>query len=295
MTLDGTEGVIRVVGLIVFVVAWIEAGRGAARASARIPGAASSLAGRIGMLPAYLLVAVPYFAVCALLWTPIPVDLSVPWRVTALSAGALIGLGGAALYLAGRWTLGPEYNVTGTCGAQLFDDHQLVVAGPYRRVRHPMFIGVALGALGGLLVYRTWTFVFVIAALPGLWLRARAEDRLLGAHFGDRYEAYRAAVRGWIPRLRVSPEVDALGPPSPRPGPIGQLRERLAPNTTIGGRLLRGLVIAPGSGWVALASPWPSWLRIAAAVTMAASIVSAVSGHCFMRDVAGLFTPGRAR
>jgi protein-S-isoprenylcysteine O-methyltransferase Ste14 len=48
-------------------------------------------------------------------------------------------------------------------------------------------------------------FMIVIATvifIAGLEIRTRAEDRLLSSHFGDRFEAYRGAVRAYVPFVR---------------------------------------------------------------------------------------------
>lgn len=295
MVLDNVEQVARIAGAVIVALAWIEAGRGMASSADRSPGPASALAARIGVLPAYLVVAVPYFALCALLWRPLPIEPSTAARIAALAVGAPVGLAGATLYLWGRWTLGPMYNVTGTLGAQLYDGHRLVVAGPYRRLRHPMYAGIVLGAVGGLLVYRTWTLVFVVAALPGVVLRARSEERLLAAAIGDAFDDYRRAVPAWIPEIRVRTEARMVEPDSPpRPmSPVRRLRSLLAPNSTVAGRLVRGLVVAPAAGWVVWATSWPLGLKVAAAVVMVLSVVSAVTGHCFLYDVSRLVRPHR--
>jgi protein-S-isoprenylcysteine O-methyltransferase Ste14 len=81
---------------------------------------------------------------------------------------------------------------------------RLVVVGPYRYVRNPMYIAGLLVLLGQAMVY---------AAEPLLWYALAYafgthvfvvgyEERTLTRRFGDDYAAYRAAVRRWLPRLR---------------------------------------------------------------------------------------------
>jgi protein-S-isoprenylcysteine O-methyltransferase Ste14 len=79
----------------------------------------------------------------------------------------------------------------------------LVVSGLYRHLRNPMYVGVVLTILGQalwlgsvtLLAYAAvvWAafFVFVLAY----------EEPALARQFGAEYEAYRAAVPRWLPRL----------------------------------------------------------------------------------------------
>jgi protein-S-isoprenylcysteine O-methyltransferase Ste14 len=82
--------------------------------------------------------------------------------------------------------------------------HNLVAKGPYRFVRNPMIIGVALMLIGQALLWGSWVvgiwacvFVFinhiyfVLSEEPGLEKR-----------FGEGYLDYRANVPRWVPRLR---------------------------------------------------------------------------------------------
>lgn len=76
----------------------------------------------------------------------------------------------------------------------------LVVAGPYRASRNPIYTGMILLLLGiGVMVDGVW---IVALAIPfALVLRygvIAREERYLEAKFGDAYRAYRARVRRWI-------------------------------------------------------------------------------------------------
>ena len=81
---------------------------------------------------------------------------------------------------------------------------RLVVRGPYRRVRNPMISGVLCVLLGEALVFGSlallawWAFVFAINAV----YFPLVEEPGLQRRFGADYEAYRAAVPRWRPRLR---------------------------------------------------------------------------------------------
>ena len=81
---------------------------------------------------------------------------------------------------------------------------RLVVRGPYRRVRNPMISGVLFVLLGEALVFGSlallawWAVVFAINAV----YFPLVEEPGLRRRFGADYEAYRAAVPRWLPRLR---------------------------------------------------------------------------------------------
>jgi protein-S-isoprenylcysteine O-methyltransferase Ste14 len=204
--IDTLTVIVRFVGAAVFWVAWIAGAVGGARGLRHARGPASGLARTMRALGAYTVVAGPYLVVCTLLWRPLPLHLGAGARGVALLVGTVVGGCGAWLYLWGRRTLADMYNVSSAFGSELFGDHRLVTAGPYRIVRHPMYVGLVAAAVGGLLVYRVWALIFVIACLPGAWLKARREDRLLAVRFGPEFEEYRAAVPGWFPRAGRSRE-----------------------------------------------------------------------------------------
>lgn len=148
----------------------------------------------------YALASTGYFACCYRLWRPLPLVLSRPWRALALILGSLLYFPGLALVLWGRLTLAQMYNVSSTFGAQLYADQQLITHGPFALVRHPMYFGILLTTIGGILIYRTWTFLVLLLQLPVLVVRARWEEQALAAEFGAQWAAYRRRVPAWVPR-----------------------------------------------------------------------------------------------
>lgn len=146
----------------------------------------------------YVLATVGYFGLCYRLWRPLPMALSYPLRALALILGLLLYFPGLALILWGRLTLAEMYNVSSSFGAQLFADHQLVIDGPFAHVRHPMYLGFLLASIGGLFLYRTWTFVFVLLQFPSLVVRARREEQALAVSFGEQWVNYCRQVPAWL-------------------------------------------------------------------------------------------------
>lgn len=76
----------------------------------------------------------------------------------------------------------------------------LVVAGPYRFSRNPIYVAMIVLLLGaGVIIDSAW---IVALAVPfALVLRygvIAREERYLEAKFGEAYRAYRARVRRWI-------------------------------------------------------------------------------------------------
>ena len=110
-----------------------------------------------------------------------------------VACGAINLWSGVALAVVGRGTPFP----TQTARA-------LVVTGPYRYLRNPMaFGGLGVGFALGLGRGSWGTMAYAVAGGVIWHLVARPmEERDLAARFGASYQAYRAAVRCWWPRLR---------------------------------------------------------------------------------------------
>ena len=80
----------------------------------------------------------------------------------------------------------------------------LVVGGPYRHVRNPMYLAV-LATIVGQALWLAQPLLFAYAVV--VWAAFASfvrfyEEPHLGERFGASYRAYRAAVPAWIPRLR---------------------------------------------------------------------------------------------
>ena len=147
----------------------------------------------------YVLVAIAEVAAVVRLWRPISLHLSRPMRVVAILVGGLLYAAGLGLIIGGRLALGEMYNVSSSFGAELYVDHRLVTSGPFAMVRHPMYVGAVLGVLGGLLLYRTWTLVLILAHLPIFVFRARREEEALAAEFGEQWRTYARQVPPGLP------------------------------------------------------------------------------------------------
>ena len=76
----------------------------------------------------------------------------------------------------------------------------LVIDGPYRFSRNPMYVGFTLIYLGiTCWVNSRWPLVALVIVLPVMhYLVIRREERYMERRFGDAYRAYRRRVRRWI-------------------------------------------------------------------------------------------------
>jgi protein-S-isoprenylcysteine O-methyltransferase Ste14 len=109
-----------------------------------------------------------------------------------------------ALALWARLTLGKNYFASTGLGVQLFADHQLITNGPFAILRHPMYVGIILAGFGSLLLFTTWTTLFLACFAPLTMLRAWREEKVLAAEFGEQWQEYRRRVPMFIPRLKQS-------------------------------------------------------------------------------------------
>ncbi|NGO79033.1 isoprenylcysteine carboxylmethyltransferase family protein [Streptomyces sp. YC504] len=135
----------------------------------------------------------------------------VPWLLTGWSAGgpwwgpvrvtgwAFLGVSAALLLHAfARFAL----QGLGTPAPVAPTEH-LVVTGAYRHVRNPMYVAVAAVILAqGLVLARPVLLGYGLLAWAVMAAFVRGyEEPKLREQFGQEYEDYRGAVRGWVPRL----------------------------------------------------------------------------------------------
>ena len=143
----------------------------------------------IGLLPGVVAGVVPALLVDELASWP----LVVAGGLVAALGLTLIAQTVALFATVGQGTLAPWDPTT-----------RLVVRGPYRRVRNPMISGVLCVLLGEALAFGSWAvlawFAFVFA-LNAVYFPL-IEEPDLQQRFGADYDAYRAAVPRWLPRLR---------------------------------------------------------------------------------------------
>ena len=145
------------------------------------------------------------------LLAPGTVAVLIPWLLTGWHRGAdfgalrvvgwvLVMVGGAGLIHAFvrfvRQGLGTP--------APVAPPEHLVVTGIYRYVRNPMYLAVLATIVGqALILGRAVLLGYAVIAAAVMWAFVKLyEEPTLRGRFGAEYDAYRAAVPGWVPRLR---------------------------------------------------------------------------------------------
>jgi protein-S-isoprenylcysteine O-methyltransferase Ste14 len=119
------------------------------------------------------------------------------------TATGLVLAGDVVAVVACTWLL-ISVLALGRCFGVLPEARGLVTRGPYRLVRHPIYLG-EIGALSGLTLSspHAWTVAFLVLFCATQLVRMRLEERALTAAFPE-YGWYAARTRRLLPRLRTS-------------------------------------------------------------------------------------------
>ena len=113
--------------------------------------------------------------------------------------GLLLIGAGVAFALWAIAALGRHYDLV----PEVHQDHELVRAGPFRFVRHPVYTGLAIHFAGACLATGNLLLIAgtLLVTYPAFYVRARAEERLLRDRFGAAYDDYARRVGMLVPLL----------------------------------------------------------------------------------------------
>jgi protein-S-isoprenylcysteine O-methyltransferase Ste14 len=134
-----------------------------------------------------------------LIWVTLPVFWFAEY---ALATGPVVA--GVSCLVIGLWLfyrshadLGTNWSIT----LEVREQHQLITQGVYRRIRHPMYLALALYSIGQALIIPNWVAgpsnLIAFAILCAL--RVGAEEKMMVEEFGDEYAAYSARTKRLIP------------------------------------------------------------------------------------------------
>ena len=89
----------------------------------------------------------------------------------------------------------------GDCGrATVKEGHELIVSGPYRVTRHPIYAGLLLACLGTALVEGEWRCIAGLVLIAAAFAKKiRSEERMMMEAFPRDYPRYRQRVKTLIP------------------------------------------------------------------------------------------------
>ena len=109
-----------------------------------------------------------------------------PWSPIRIT-GVAVAVPALMLFLIARLQLGPAFSVDARAST-------LVTTGLYSRIRNPIYVFGTLLVAGLALCLRPGFLLGVAALIPVQIIRARREDRVLAAAFGEEYRRYKATT-----------------------------------------------------------------------------------------------------
>jgi protein-S-isoprenylcysteine O-methyltransferase Ste14 len=126
-------------------------------------------------------------------WSAVPIPAWLRW------IGLVVAGCAGILWIWTVHTLGK--NLTDTVVTR--QEHSLVMAGPYRWVRHPFYTACAIGLVGGSLAMANWFFLVLGGIGVGfLVARTRIEEEKLLERFGEDYRDFMSRTGRFLPHLK---------------------------------------------------------------------------------------------
>ena len=174
---------------LAFIAFWIAMARGG-KAVAERESVYSRLSHYLPLAIAIYLIAAPHVPIAILDDRFVPLSL---WPVRFGAALTFAGIAfaiWARVWIAGNWSS----DVT------LKRDHELIVDGPYRWVRHPIYTGILVALAGTALAVGEWRAVLaVVLAGAAYWRKLTIEEAVMRRQFGEAYARYAERVPALVP------------------------------------------------------------------------------------------------
>jgi len=125
----------------------------------------------------------------------LPLRFPLPRSIT-LAAGALLVVAAIALFA----TTLRLFRATGQHPRPWLPTPSLIVEGPYRFSRNPIYVAMTLAQIGlGLLLDNAWIVALSAASLTAVhFIAVRPEEAYLLDRFGEPYRRYSASVRRYL-------------------------------------------------------------------------------------------------
>jgi protein-S-isoprenylcysteine O-methyltransferase Ste14 len=120
----------------------------------------------------------------------------IPYTNPILVAAAVLCVSGLALCFWARAVLGGNWSGTVT----LKENHELILSGPYRLVRHPIYTGLlAMVVATAMQQGHIAGMIGLILVFISFWIKLNEEEELMRQQFSDQYLAYGERVKRIIP------------------------------------------------------------------------------------------------
>jgi protein-S-isoprenylcysteine O-methyltransferase Ste14 len=122
-----------------------------------------------------------------------------PIAIWLAALGAALTFAGLAFSIWARFTIADNWSSY----VELKRDHELIVEGPYRWVRHPIYTGLLLAFIGSALAVGEWRGLLAVAIVAAsFWRKLKLEEAIMRLEFGETYVRYAARVPALIPFVR---------------------------------------------------------------------------------------------
>jgi protein-S-isoprenylcysteine O-methyltransferase Ste14 len=128
---------------------------------------------------------------------PYPLNVQViPQTDALLVVASILCIGGLVICLWARAILGRNWSGTIT----LKENHELIVRGPYRFVRHPIYTGLlAMMMATAIAQAHLAGMIGVVLVFVSFWIKSSYEEALMLQQFPEKYVGYRQRVKRLIP------------------------------------------------------------------------------------------------
>jgi protein-S-isoprenylcysteine O-methyltransferase Ste14 len=119
-----------------------------------------------------------------------------PLAIRSAALGAALTFAGLAFSIWARFVIADNWS----SDVQLKRDHELIIKGPYRWVRHPIYTGLLLAFIGSAWAVGEWRGVLAVAIVAAsFWRKLKLEEALMHRQFGEAYVLYAARTPALIP------------------------------------------------------------------------------------------------
>jgi len=126
------------------------------------------------------------------MWTSIPVDEWIQWLGIIIALVPIFFLIWVHQHLDKQWSIALE----------LVEDHKLIITGPYKYVRHPMYLGSFIYTIGLMMI--SLDVLVILFFSFSIWVNYRRiprEEQMLIDEFGDEYIKYIKRSGKLLPRF----------------------------------------------------------------------------------------------
>jgi protein-S-isoprenylcysteine O-methyltransferase Ste14 len=126
-------------------------------------------------------------------WTHLPLGEWIQWIGIIVSTIPLFYLIWVHRHLDNQWSIALEIQ----------ENHKLITTGPYRRVRHPMYLGIFVYTIG--LCFISIDVLVILFFVFSIWINYRripSEEQMMIDQFGEEYIKYMKRTGKLIPSMR---------------------------------------------------------------------------------------------